>query len=49
MELVRLALPRLAFTLSQVKYTIDHPLACNRKLIEGLAFVEEPNVLVSSW
>jgi tryptophanase len=47
MELVRLALPRRVFTLSQVKYTIDRILWLydNRKLIEGLAFVEEPNVL----
>jgi tryptophanase len=47
MELVRLALPRRVFTLSQVKYTIDRILWLydNRKLIEGLTFVEEPNVL----
>ncbi|NLM38112.1 MAG: tryptophanase [Firmicutes bacterium] len=47
MELVRLALPRRVFTLSQVKYTIDRILWLyeNRKLIEGLAFVEEPKVL----
>ncbi|NLW55298.1 MAG: tryptophanase [Firmicutes bacterium] len=47
MELVRLALPRRVFTLSQVKYTIDRILWLyeNRKLIEGLTFVEEPTVL----
>ncbi|HBR27996.1 MAG TPA: tryptophanase [Firmicutes bacterium] len=47
MELVRLALPRRVFTLSQVKYAIDRILWLyeNRKLIEGLTFVEEPSVL----
>jgi len=47
MELLRLALPRRVFTLSQVKYTIDRLcwLYENRKLIGGLKFVEEPTVL----
>ena len=47
MELVRLALPKQVFTLSQVKYAIDRILWLyeNRKLIEGLTFVEEPSVL----
>jgi len=47
MELLRLALPRRVFTLSQVKYTIDRIswLYENRKLIGGLKFVEEPKVL----
>lgn len=47
MELVRLALPRRVFTLSQVKYAVDRVawLYENRKLIEGLTFVEEPKVL----
>jgi tryptophanase len=46
-ELLRLALPRRVFTLSQVKYTIDRIawLYENRKLIGGLKFSEEPNVL----
>lgn len=60
MELVRLAMPRRVFTLSQVKYAIDRIswLYENRNLIEGLRFVEEPKVLrfflgrlepVSNW
>lgn len=46
-ELVRLALPRRVFTLSQVKYTIDRLawLYENRNLIGGLEFSEEPKVL----
>jgi tryptophanase len=46
-ELLRLALPRRVFTLSQVKYAIDRILWLyeNRKLIGGLKFVEEPAVL----
>ncbi len=46
-ELLRLALPRRVFTLSQVDYAIDRIvwLYENRKLIEGLTFVEEPKVL----
>ena len=47
MELVRLAMPRRVFTLSQVKYAVDRIawLYENRKLIGGLKFVEEPSVL----
>jgi tryptophanase len=47
MELLRLALPRRVFTLSQVKYTIDRILWLyeNRALVGGLKFVEEPPVL----
>jgi tryptophanase len=47
MELVRLALPRRVFTLSQVKYAVDRIawLYDNRALIGGLKFVEEPEVL----
>lgn len=47
MELVRLAMPRRVFTLSQVKYAIDRIswLYDNRHLIGGLTFVEEPTVL----
>jgi tryptophanase len=47
MELLRLAMPRRVFTLSQVKYAIDRIawLYENRMLIEGLAFVDEPKLL----
>ena len=47
MELVRLAVPRRVFTLSQIKYVIDRLtwLHENRKLIGGLKFVYEPPVL----
>lgn len=47
MELVRLAMPRRVFTLSQVKYAVDRIawLYENRDLIGGLRFVEEPKVL----
>jgi len=47
MELLRLALPRRVFTLSQVKYAIDRitRLYQNRGLIGGLRFIEEPPVL----
>lgn len=47
MELVRLAMPRRVFTLSQVKYAIDRIdwLYQNRKLVEGLVFTEEPEIL----
>lgn len=47
MELVRLALPRRVFTLSQVKYAVDRIawLYDNRELIGGLEFVDEPKVL----
>lgn len=60
MELLRLAMPRRVFTLSQVNYAVDRIcwLYENRKLIEGLRFVEEPKILrfffgrlepVSNW
>ncbi len=47
MELVRLALPRRVFTLSQIKYAVDRIawLYENRELIGGLTFVEEPKIL----
>lgn len=47
MELVRLAMPRRVFTLSQVNYAIDRIdwLHQNRKLIGGLRWVEEPEIL----
>ncbi len=59
-ELMRLALPRRVFTLSQVEYVIDRLnwLYQNRELVGGLKFVEEPPVLrfftgrlepVSNW
>ena len=46
-ELVRLALPRRVFTLSQVRYIADRIawLYDNRELIGGLRFVEEPSVM----
>ena len=47
MELLRLAVPRRVFTLSQIKYVIDRLewLYENRNLVEGLTFVEEPKTL----
>lgn len=47
MELLRLAVPRRVFTLSQIKYVEDRLawLYENRALIGGLKFVEEPPVL----
>lgn len=47
MELLRLAMPRRVYTLSQVKYVIDRLvwLYQNRTLIEGLQFTEEPAIL----
>ncbi|MFP4016286.1 MAG: tryptophanase [Halanaerobiales bacterium] len=47
MELLRLAMPRRVFTLSQVKFAVDRLcwLYDNRHLIGGLVFVEEPRVL----
>ena len=46
-ELLRLAMPRRVFTLSQVKYVEDrlHWLYKNRDLVGGLKFVEEPPIL----
>lgn len=47
MELLRLAMPRRVFTLSQVKYAVDRIgwLYENRKLIGGLNFTDEPKIL----
>lgn len=47
LELLRLAVPRRVYTLSQINYAIDRVkwLYDNRKLIGGLRFVEEPAVL----
>ena len=47
MELLRLAMPRRVFTLSQVKYAIDRLawLYENRELVGGLVFTEEPEIL----
>ncbi|MDL2259051.1 tryptophanase [Eubacteriales bacterium OttesenSCG-928-K08] len=47
MELVRLAMPRRVFTLSQVSYAVDRIswLHEHRRLIGGLRFVEEPKTL----
>ncbi|MCC6143561.1 MAG: tryptophanase [Candidatus Hydrogenedentes bacterium] len=47
MELMRLAMPRRVFTLSQVKYVADRLkwLHDNRDLVGGLRFYEEPKVL----
>lgn len=47
MELLRLALPRRVFTMSQINYTVDRIrwLYENRDLVGGLKFVEEPEML----
>jgi tyrosine phenol-lyase len=47
MELLRLALPRRVFTLSQIKYAVDRIvwLYENRALVGGLTFIEEPQIL----
>jgi tyrosine phenol-lyase len=47
MELLRLAMPRRVYTLSQVNYVIDRIgwLYENRKIVGGLRFVEEPKLL----
>ena len=47
MELVRLALPKRVFTLSQIKFVADRVawLYENRSLIGGLKFTDEPKVL----
>ncbi|MBQ3201182.1 MAG: tryptophanase [Clostridia bacterium] len=47
MELVRLALPRRVFTLSQVEYVIDRVkwVYDHRHMIGGLKFVHEPKTL----
>ena len=46
-ELLRMAVPRRVFTLSQINYDIDRVvwLYENRHLIGGLKFVYEPKVL----
>jgi tryptophanase len=46
-ELLRLALPRRVFTLSQIKFVEDRVtwLYENRNLVGGLKFVDEPKVL----
>lgn len=47
LELMRLAVPRRVYTLSQIKYVADRVkwLWDNRELIGGLEWVEEPSVL----
>ena len=47
MELVRMAMPRRVFTLSQVDYIVDRItwLYENRELIGGIKYVEEPSVM----
>lgn len=47
MELLRLALPRRVFTLSQIKYAVDRIIWLyeNRDFIGGLKFTDEPKVL----
>ena len=47
LELLRLAVPRRVYTLSQLKYVADRVkwLWDNRELIGGLEWVEEPSVL----
>ena len=47
MELLRLALPRRVFTMSQVLYAVDRIswLFENRRIVGGLNFVEEPATL----
>jgi tryptophanase len=47
MELLRLAMPRRVFTLSQVNYAVDRIdwLYQNRDLVGGLVFTEEPEIL----
>ena len=47
MELLRLAMPRRAFTLSQLEYVADRVgwLYEHRELIGGLSFLEEPTIM----
>ena len=47
LELMRLAVPRRVYTLSQLKYVADRVkwVWDNRELIGGLEWVEEPSVL----
>jgi len=46
-ELLRLALPRRVFTMSQIKYAVDRIIWLyeNRELIRGLKWKEEPRIL----
>ncbi len=47
MELLRMAMPRRVFTLSQIKYIVDRIvwLYQNRELVGGLRFTDEPSKL----
>ena len=47
MELVRIAIPRRAFTIGQIEYVAERVswLYRHRELIGGLRFVEEPPVM----
>ena len=47
MELVRLAMPRRVFTMSQIVYTVDRLswLYQNRSLVGGLKWLDEPKIL----
>ena len=47
MELLRLALPRRVFTMSQIVYTVDRLnwLYQNRELVGGLKWLDEPQIL----
>jgi tryptophanase len=47
LELMRLAVPRRVFTLSQIEYAIDRLnwLYQNRHIVGGLKFIEEPPIL----
>ena len=47
MELVRLAMPRRVFTMSQIVYAVDriHWLYQNRHLVGGLQWLDEPQIL----
>lgn len=46
-ELLRLAVPRRVFTMSQIKYAVDriHWLFENRRLVGGLKWISEPKIL----
>jgi len=48
MELVRLAMPRLVFMLSQIEYVIDRVkwVYDHKHMIGGLRFVHEPEILI---
>ncbi|MCD7948217.1 MAG: tryptophanase [Oscillospiraceae bacterium] len=47
MELLRLAIPKRVFSLSQIKYVVDRLawLYENRSLVGGLHYVEEPKIM----